>query len=166
MNPLLSATNSANIIISGNSSPNQIVNLYINNSLIDKAQTKSDGSFTFTESLTPGENVIKTNATFNDKASDFSDTQTVIFKSALPSLTVDSPSDGQAFSKDKNVVQVKGKTDSDVKVTVNDLWIIVDESNNFSYNLPLKNGENPIKIVATDQAGNKKEIDLKVNYSP
>lgn len=165
MNTLSSATNSANIIISGNSSPNQTVNLYINNSLIDKVQTKSDGSFTFMESLTPGENVIKVNVTFKDKTSDFSDTQTIIFKSAIPSLTVDSPSDGQVFSKDQNLAQVRGKTDTDVKVTINDLWVIVDENNNFSYNLPLKNGENPIKIVATDQAGNKKEIDLKVTYS-
>lgn len=166
INPLLSATNSANIIISGNSSPNQIINLYINNSLIDKIQAKSDGSFTFAESLIPGNNAIKTNAVLDDKTSGFSETQTVVFKSAIPSLTVDSPSDGQVFSKDQNATQVKGKTDSDVKVTVNDLWVIVDESNNFSYSLPLKNGENPIKIVATDQAGNKKEIDLKVIYNP
>lgn len=166
IDPLSSATNSANIIISGNSSPNQIVNLYINSSLIDKVQAKSDGSFTFTESLIPGENSIKANVAVDNKTSDFSDTQTVVFKSALPSLTVDSPSDGQVFSKDQNAMQVKGKTDSDVKVTVNDLWVIVDENNNFSYNLPLKNGENPIKVVAIDQAGNKKEIDLKVIYNP
>lgn len=166
INTLSSATNSANIIISGNSSPNQTINLYVNSSLIDKVQTKSDGSFTFMESLTPGENTIKANATSNNKTSDFSDIETVIFKSSLPSLAVDSPSDGQVFSKDQNTVQVKGKTDSDVKITVNDLWVIVDENNNFSYNLPLKNGENPIKVVAIDQAGNKKEIDLKVIYNP
>lgn len=166
INPMSSATNSASVTISGNSSPNQTVNLYINNSLMDKVKTKSDGSFTFTESLTPGENIIKVNATVDNKTSDFSDTQTVIFKNALPSLTIDSPSDGQVFSKDQNLIQVKGKTDSDVKLTINDLWVIVDENNNFSYSLTLKNGENPIKVTATDQAGNKKEVDLKVNYNP
>jgi outer membrane lipopolysaccharide assembly protein LptE/RlpB len=48
---------------------------------------------------------------------------------------------------------------------VNGFWAVVDDNNNFSYTLPLQSGDNQIKIVAIDQAGNKAEKDLKVNFS-
>jgi len=62
-------------------------------------------------------------------------------------------------------LHVHGKTDPNVKVTINDFWAIVDDSGNYSYNLSLKSGDNPIKIVATDDAGNNTEKDLKISYS-
>ena len=70
------------------------------------------------------------------------------------------------FEKDQSTVKVLGKTDPGVRVTVNGFWAVIDENNNFSYNLPLQNGENMIKIEAIDQAGNKTEKEIKVTYSP
>jgi bacillopeptidase F len=100
------------------------------------------------------------------KESEFSNVLTVAFKSAPPSLNLDSPSDGQSFSKDQNTATVKGVTDPDVKVTVNGFWAITDSQGNFSYDLPLQNGDNKITVIATDMAGNKNEKDIKVTYSP
>jgi bacillopeptidase F len=84
-------------------------------------------------------------------------------------LDVSSPSDGQGFNKNQvntgNTINVAGKTDQGVSVTVNGFWAVVDDNNNFSYTLPLQNGDNQIKIVAVDLAGNKTEKDLKVNFS-
>ena len=48
---------------------------------------------------------------------------------------------------------------------MNEFWAIVDAGGNFSYTLPLQNGENTIKVVATDEAGNKTEYEVKVTYS-
>ena len=59
-----------------------------------------------------------------------------------------------------------GKTDSGVRITVNGFWAVIDENNNFSYSLPLQDGDNAIKVVAQDQAGNKAEKEIKVTYSP
>lgn len=165
LNPLPNATNSANIIISGKSQSDKTINLYINNDLKDTTQTDKNGNFSFTQTLSTGDNLIETKTEQNNKSSDFSNSFTVSLKNSAPSLSVDSPSDGQSFSKDQNSVNVKGKTDSGVTVTVNGFWAIIDENNNFSYNLPLQNGDNQIKIVATDQAGNSIEKDLKVTYS-
>jgi hypothetical protein len=165
LNPLPGATNSAKIDISGKSQPDKIIELYINNNLKDSAQADKMGNFLFSQTLFNGENQIRTRAMKNNQLSDFSTSFSVFFKNTTPSLTVDYPSDGQSFSKDQNSINVKGKTDSGVTITVNGFWAIIDENNNFSYNLPLQNGDNQIRIIATDQAGNNSEKNLKVSYS-
>lgn len=160
------ATASANIIISGIASKKQVINLYINGALVDTLKAGDDGRFSFKETIDPGENTIKSTTIVNNKESDFSNILVTSFKSAAPSLNITSPLDGQSFSKDQNIANIKGTTDADVKVTVNGLWAITDSNGNFSYNLPLQNGDNNIKITAVDTAGNKSEKSIKVTYSP
>lgn len=166
LDPFPQATSSANITISGVSSKDQTIILYINGSLIDSTKTKDNGTFSFKETVSAGESTIKAKAVVGNKESEFSGALTTSFKSAPPSLKIDSPSDGQSFSKDQNFADVNGVTDLDVKVTVNGFWAIIDVSGNFSYKLPLQNGENKIKIIVTDTAGNKIEKEIKVTYSP
>ena len=160
------ATSSANIVVSGVASKNQTINLYINDSLIDSIKSKDDGNFSFKETISPGESVIKAKAVVENKESEFSQPFTTTFKSAPPSLKISSPSDGQSFSKDQNTANVQGTTDPDVKVTVNGFWAITDSQGLFSYKLPLQNGENKIKIIATDIAGNRAEREIRVIFSP
>lgn len=165
LNPLPTATNSAQIIISGVSDKNRTIYLYINSKKIDEIETDSKGHFSTNENLSKGENIISAKAKFKEKESDFSNSYNVIFKNLAPKLDLTSPNDGQTFNKDQNKANVSGQTDSDVTITVNGFWAVIDENNSFSYLLPLQNGDNEIKIVAIDQAGNKTEKDLKVNYS-
>ena len=169
LNPIISATNSAQITISGSSTKDQTIDLYINNLQVDQTQPDKNGVFVFNETLKSGDNQIKTKTEDNGKQSDFSNVFDVVFKNSSPTLDVSSPSDGQTYNKNQigtgNTIIVAGKTDQGVSVTVNGFWAVVDDSNNFSYTLPLQNGDNQIKIIATDQAGNKIEKDLKVNYS-
>ena len=165
LNPLPQATNSAEILISGKTQANKTVDLYINNDQKDSTQADKDGIFLFTETLGNGTNQIAAKTEDNNKTSDFSNTYTVSFINKAPALNVTAPNDGQSFSKDQNSANVTGNTDPGVSVTVNGFWAVLDENNNFSYNLPLQNGDNQIKVVATDQAGNKTEKDLKVTYS-
>lgn len=166
LNPLPSATNSAEIVISGIAGPKETINLYLNDEHVDETETEDNGEFSFAQTLKPGENAIQVKARKDTHESNFSQSLIVVFKNAPPALTVNSPSDGQSFSKDQNTVTVTGSTDADVKVTVNDFWAITDERNAFSYTLLLKPGENQIRIDAVDQAGNKAERNLKVIYTP
>lgn len=165
LNPFPAATSSADIIISGIASKDQTINLYINGALINETKAQDDGDFSFEETIKPGENTIKVKAIVGKKESEFSKSMTVALKSSPPFLNVSSPSDGQSF-KDQNMVDVHGTTDSDVKITINGFWAITDSQGLFSYSLPLKNGENKIKIIATDIAGNKTEKEVMVTYSP
>ncbi|MDO8660111.1 MAG: hypothetical protein Q7K54_05985 [Candidatus Parcubacteria bacterium] len=166
LDPFPIATSSANIVISGIASKNQTINLYINDNLTDTAKTKDNGTFSFEQTISTEENIIKTKVVQGNRESEFSNSITTAFKTAPPSLKINSPSDGQSFSKDQNIAEVKGATDAEVKITVNSFWAITDDNGNFSYNLPLQSGENKIKILATDMAGNKTEKELKVTYSP
>lgn len=165
LNPLPNATNSAHLIISGKSAKEVTIELFINDEKIDEVKTDNNGNFSFSQNLKSGDNQIKTRALYKDKKSDFSNTFNIILKNSEPTLDINSPTNEQSFKRDQNSVNVTGKTDQGVLVTVNGFWAVIDDSNNFSYNLPLQNGDNDIKIVATDQAGNKTEKSIKVNYS-
>lgn len=160
------ATSSAKIAISGVTLKNRTINFYLNDELIDTVKAKDDGTFSFDATIKPGENTMKSKAVVDSKESDFSNTITVSFKSAPPSLNITSPSDNQSFSKDQNIAEIKGTTDPNVKVTINGLWAISDSVGNFSYNFPLGNGENKISVLAQDSAGNKTAKEIKINYSP
>ncbi len=158
-----SATNSATVKISGTSQPHLTIKLFVNDTFIDNTNTKDDGSFTFDSvTLTAGLNVIKAKAQKDTSESDFSDPITIAYASKAPSLTIDSPSDGQTFDSDHNPVTIAGKTDADVKVTVNDFWAIMDSNGGYHYTLTLQGGDNQIKVIATDIAGNQTEKDIKL----
>ena len=160
------ATNSATVSISGSAGTKQKVSLYVNNSVVDITDTNNDGTFIFKDvSLQTGNNTIEAKAKQDNSESDYSNLLTITYKNSPPSLTIDNPSDGQSFQKDQSTITIAGKTDPDVKVTVNDFWAIVDDKGNYSYNLHLQNGDNQIKVDAVDDAGNKTEKSIKVTYS-
>ncbi len=160
------ATNSADFIITGTAVKNEEIDLYVNDLLSSKKIAEDNGNFSFQVTLQTGENKIKAKVAKDNKESDFSNELDVTYRNAPPSLSLDSPTDGQKFEKDQNTIQVLGKTDSGVRITVNGFWAVIGENNNFSYSLLLQNGDNTINIVAQDQAGNKIEKDIKVTYSP
>ncbi|HZQ29512.1 MAG TPA: hypothetical protein VFA93_00305 [Patescibacteria group bacterium] len=166
LDPLPSATNSAQLLVTGKAEEGSTVNLYVNDSVIDKNQVEKDGSFKFSMTLNKGDNKIYVKVKKDSSSSLPSDTMDVFFKDSKPNLTLTSPTDGQSLSKDQNTVLVSGTTDPQTKITVNGYWAVIDQSNNFSYQLKLNNGDNSIKVVAEDIAGNKTEKDLKVTYSP
>ena len=166
LNSMPQATNSARILIQGTALKFATIDLYINESLVDKTTAKEDGTFSFEVNLSKGVNRISAKAQKGNVESTNSENFDILFKDTVPSLSVFAPIDGQSFSKDQNTLTVSGTSDSDTKVTVNDFRAIIDEKNNFSFLLPLKDGDNLIKIVAIDQAGNKIEKEIKVTYSP
>jgi len=167
LDPLPSATNSAQIQVLGNALNAESVNLYVNGDLVDKQKVKEDNTFRFEDvQIKKGDNSIGVKSkTKEGKESDFANLS-INYKDSQPTLSIDTPSDNQTFSKDQNSVQVTGKTDIGVKVTVNDYWAIVEENGKFSYTLALKDGENKIKITATDDAGNKTELQRTVKFNP
>lgn len=166
LNPLPTATNSAQIKISGNSAKDSAIELFVNNNKTDQTKTDDMGEFSFINTLKNGNNQIKVRAIIKDKKSDFSNTLYITYSNSAPNLEINSPQEGAQFKKDQNTVNVTGKTDPGVNITVNGFWAVISDTNNFSYNLALQNGDNEIKIVAIDQAGNKTEKEVKVNYSP
>ena len=165
LNPAATATNSATITITGFAQKDQSVSLYVNNQLVDKTSVENGNNFHFSSvALQAGQNTIQAKAeTDNNKESGFSNSITVSYLKTPPSLSIDQPQDGQGFSKDSSpTVSIEGQTDTGANVTVNGSWAIVDDQGKYNYLYTLKDGDNDIKVVATDQAGNQttKEIHI------
>jgi bacillopeptidase F len=166
LNDTFSATNSATVSLSGSSIKNAKITLFVNNAQVDTKQVNSNNTFSFDSvRLTHGDNSIKVQAEISGVKSDFSNAISISYLNKSPELSLDTPSDGTEFHKDQKSVDIKGKTDPGIKVTVNDFWAIVDTDGNYSYTLPLHDGDNDIKVIASDDAGNKTEKDIKVKYS-
>lgn len=167
INPINEATKSAQISVSGYAGDKQTVKLYVNGKFINKTTVNKDKQFTFQNvPLEKGNNEIKAKATTDkDKESDYSQVLNINYIDKAPTLDISFPQDGQTISKDNNPIKITGKTNSGVKVTVNDFWAISNDDGSFSYPLSLKDGDNTLKIVATDGAGNQtsKELKIKLN---
>lgn len=161
-----SATNSAQVTITGTANKDYKVKLFVNDSGFDTTDVNNDNTFKFENvKLTEGNNTIQAKAISKDKEeSKYSESITIVYRQKEPSLTVDSPSDNAHYGKDDQTARVSGQTDPGVRVTVNDLWAIVDAQGKFSYDLPLKGGDQEVKIVATDDAGNSKTVTRKVSH--
>lgn len=159
-----SATNSATVNVNGTAAAKEQIILYVNNNPVDTVDVKDDTTFVFKNvTLSPGLNTIKAKAKKDNKTSDFSDSFTITFANKQPTLTVDTPHDGDIFHQ--STIQVYGKTDPDDNVTVNGFIAIVDTNGQYSYNLSLTPGDNQIKIITQDNAGNTSERNLKVTYN-
>ncbi len=166
LNPIVSATNSAEIIVTGISQKDRKIELFLNSRKVDETDTDENGQFRFQPTLKKGINTISVRVVQKDKKSEISDKYSVEYKDSPPKLEISTPSDGASFKKEDKSVEIKGQTDANVAVTVNGFFAVISEGNNFSYILQLHDGDNEIKIVAVDNAGNNSEKTIKVNYSP
>lgn len=162
------ATDRAEINISGTSTYSDAqIELFVNGNLYDTAPLTQDQKFIFEKvKLTEGENSIKARVKKGDQASSFTRIYDVNYSQGNPKLDVTTPSDGQQFSRGDQTITVQGTTDPDNTVTVNGSRAIVDSLGNFSYYLNLSDGDNNLTISAVNQAGQKTEKTLKVNFKP
>lgn len=161
-----SATNSATITLNGTAPTKTTVKLFVDSTYTDATEVKDDGTYIFRNvGLHDGQNTFTVKVKKDTTESDSSSPLVITYQAKAPSLTIDSPSNNQTFSRDDTTITVRGKTDTDVKVTINDFWAITDDKGNYSYTLQLKNGDNQIKVNATDMAGNKTEKTIKVTYN-
>lgn len=160
------ATNSARYEIKGTADKDSKVELLQNGKKKGEEETNDKGEFTFSVNLSEGENSFTARQIIKDKKSDYSSPLVIIYKNSPPKLEVSNPQDGASFKKEDKFIEVTGSTDADTTVTVNGFYAAINESNEFSYSLGLNDGDNEIKIVAVDLAGNRTEKTVKVNYSP
>ena len=156
------ATNSASIIISGNANNLDRVEFYLNSDKVEETTINDSGDFE--EELTglkEGENEIYVIGK-SSKGKKQSDIYTVVYKQNKPTLEIREPSDGSVVKQED--IKLSGHTDSEVEVKVNDLPVVVDSSGNFQTTVRLREGENKIKVAATDIAGNTENKELTIKY--
>jgi len=156
------ATNSAKISLEGYSDPDAFIDFFNGGILQVKTTSKADGTFIVNDfELTPGRNEITATATNKSgKTSQPSQIIDIELDTTPPSLTIISPANNSTYYSSNNRIEIRGETDENTTVTINDRMTIVDASGKFSYTITLSLGENKIKILATDKAGNQKQEEL------
>lgn len=159
------ATNSALLDITGNAEPGSTIILTLNGKETEKL-TDSNGDFEFADfRILEGKNNIVGYA--KDGADNKSNEKsiTVLLDTKPPKLEITSPESAEKqITGGEAKTEIKGKTDEITSVKLNNLRTSVDDNGEFTYNYPLKEGDNEIKISVEDQAGNKTEKLIKINY--
>ncbi|MFZ5366416.1 MAG: Ig-like domain-containing protein [Patescibacteria group bacterium] len=169
INPLPEATNIGVMSLSGFAEAGSTVEVFLNNSSYQKVITSEDGTFLADNlNLTEGQNEIY--ATAQDNAGNKSQPSAkmiIVFDKTPPELTIDKPQDKAHFIGEKQrKIQISGKTDPGTILTINEHLEVLDKDGNFSLSFTLSEGENVLKFIATDQAGNKTEKEIKVTFTP
>jgi hypothetical protein len=110
-----------------------------------------DGSFASTITLQTGQNDIFFNVT--DLAGNTNSImRSVILDQGPPTLTVQTPTDGQMTNKP--YVEVKGATEPGAGLAVNGQYFQVESNGDFEGLIPLVDGDNLVVVKACDMAGN------------
>jgi len=161
------ATNSAQIKIEGFAEAGSTVEIFLSGMSNKEVVAESEGTFNASLRLTLGRNDILATATDeNGNTSQKSDKLIIYYDNTSPSLEINEPLDNVEYFGEENTITIKGKTEEEVTITVNERMVIVDSEGNFEYPLNLSEGENLIQVKAIDKAGNITEEERKVTYSP
>ena len=97
-----------------------------------------------------------------------SDARLINYDNKPVELTIDSPKDGnQYFGSNSQTIDIVGTVSKpDSNVTVNGSFVFVGKDGSFDQRFQLSNGDNNLKVIAVDTAGNTVEKDLKVVFIP
>lgn len=166
IDPMLEATNSANLSISGRVSQKGTVLVFVNDEEARKIPVAEDGTFTVDSiRLKEGMNTVSAKLTDDTgKTTELSEVQKIIYKKGKPKLEITDPTDKKEIRGETNTVVIKGTTEETARVTVNDRFVVVNSDGSFTYNFTLSEGDNKIKTKVTDIAGNTTEDERTVNY--
>jgi len=160
--PLPEATSSAQLNLSGFAEPGATVEIFVSGISQEKIVADNNGSFSVDNlRLTEGKNEIYALAT--DKAGNVSqpsEKASVFLDQTPPQLTILQPPNNTTFYGLQKRVEIKGETEEEASVIINDHLAVMEAGGKFRYSLTLLGGENKVKIVATDKAGNKTEEEL------
>ena len=155
-------TNSARMIVSGTVRNFTTVSFILNGEKVKTISKKE----TFSEEigdLQKGKNTIKLVATNTElKEEKSSETYLVILKTEKPKLEISEPSDKARLSTKELIV--KGLTDPDVTVQVNNQPTVVNSTGQFQTQLILSEGETKLIVTAEDLYGNTEKKEIQVTY--
>ena len=168
LSALPEATNSASLLVEGYTEASTSLDFLVNDhlSLTDKA--KEDGSFSSIVTLDADSNRVQVRATDEAGNISISEVEIVQLDRKPIEITITSPKDGtEFFGKNKQVVDIKGETNKkDSQIIINSSFVVIEKDGNFVQRIQLLNGNNEIKVVASDKAGNSTEKVFNLVYTP
>ncbi|HEY4694934.1 MAG TPA: Ig-like domain-containing protein [Candidatus Nanoarchaeia archaeon] len=159
---LPTATKESEISVTGETTAEIEVVLFVNDQEVGKTKADTTGTFKFEKvALKDGLNLIKVVAT-DEYGKTEEATATITQDKTKPSLALESPVDGANYPSTTKTVNVSGTTDPEAVVYVNGSQAVVASSGKFSFNLPVGTGSNEIEASATDAAGNSTNLRITI----
>jgi len=158
------ATPSAKINLSGFAEPGVKIEIFLNDISQETLVADNNGNFRLSNlEISSGKNEIYAIAADNaGNVSQPSPKIMVIFDNTPPKLEITQPEDKATFYGISKTIEIKGETEEDASVSINDHLATMEAGGKFRYSLTLTPGANNVKIVATDKAGNQTEKELTV----
>lgn len=167
LDPLQEATNSATVRLTGSGEPSSTIELFIDGNAKTKTIADKTGGFVFTDiTLDQGKTSFYVKA--SDQSNNVSQPSNMViinFSKKPPKIELTEPSDGATISNEEKQVKISGTSGSVIDLTINDRIVILNNDGSFTFMLPLTDGENKIKVVGTDIAGNQTTVERKVTFS-
>ena len=164
-NPIITdidtSTSSASVSFTANAAKNTQVSIFVNDQKQQDFDNKND-LFVKTIELIPGINNIYLVSRNNKNQIKKSRIYSINYIDTPLLITIETPQENQIFSD--NYITIKGKTESDTDIKINDRPVTVDSQGNFNSVYSLNEGSNQIIVIATDIAGNQTEKKLTVIY--
>jgi flagellar hook assembly protein FlgD len=121
------------------------------------------GLFRVTRQLSEGVNILDVRAV--DAAGNESIiSREVMLRTQPPELVLLEPAENNAFVKN-SLITVRGVSTSDATVTINGNQATVNEEGQFLIDLVLDEGENIIRVVASDPVGNQSAVERYINLN-
>lgn len=161
-----SATNSANLLLTGFGQAETELVVTINNQPSAQVPIGEDGSFSVELTLNSGTNNITAYLLDQlDQASKMSRSYEVLLDQTPPQLVIEYPENGaRIISRENQNLELIGLTDQDARVYVNERVVFPNDEGVFTYNYLLEEGKNIFEIRAVDRAGNQAEAKLEVEF--
>lgn len=160
------ATKESTLSVKGFAESGANIKLFVNGPEKGNLNADFEGRFDFENiPLIDGRNTLFAKAydkTGNESA--VSQTVTVTVDHKEPEIVILSPKIGDTVKNLDKRILVKGKVNEKATVSINDRLAILKPDFSFEILIGVDEGDVEIKVVAIDEAGNKKEEKFKVKY--
>jgi bacillopeptidase F len=164
------ATYSGQVRIAGFAQPGLDVILFMNGSEYDRKLVSESGTFNFEKVvLTEGDNTSYAyTSTQKDLRSEQSKTYVIVLDSTKPTVTLDSPKEGEVFrGQGQRITSFSGNvSELGSKVFIGERMVIVSSDGKFTLPYQLVEGDQEIQIRAMDKAGNENQSSIKLRWEP
>lgn len=162
----VTATYSATLAVEGVGEPETEAVVVVNSQEVGRTRIDSDGEFTYDVPLSEGENtVVFYSVDKADNESVKTQNYMITLDTEVPTISVEQPLSGQTIELRKNqTTEIKGTTEPNARVFVNDRLVYASATGAFSLKYQLAEGENKLVIRAVDKAGNEAQVELTVTF--
>jgi hypothetical protein len=163
--PLPESVSDSALLIEGYGEAKTKIIVVNNGEKVDELVVDDDGAFKYEVNLIDGENKLAFYGV--DDAENESTTKEVMvtLDTEAPTLELENLEDGQEIlSKENQSYTIKGKTEPNSKLNINERSVYVDSEGNFKTSYYLQEGDNELKFIVEDRAGNQSERTIIVKF--